>query len=131
MKDAKSTTTFVQALNESFESGAQMCQLYSAELNKYIMNLTNNFCWKQLELGVPKVKYVKKGAECLGRQPGSNMWVLNNNIYLNDEGESLSTDDSEYIWLGTMLSNRTLPNVALASDAAVVYTSPEFTHQRF
>ena len=39
MKDAKSTTTFVQASNES---GALMCQLYNGELNKYIMNLTND-----------------------------------------------------------------------------------------
>ena len=42
MKDAKSTTTFVQALNESLESGALMCQLYNGELSKYIMNLTND-----------------------------------------------------------------------------------------
>ena len=34
----KGTTSFVQALNESLESGSLMCQLYSAELNKYVMN---------------------------------------------------------------------------------------------
>lgn len=59
MKDAKSTVAFVQALNESLESGSLMCQLYNGELNKYIMNLTNHFCRKQLELGIPKVEYVK------------------------------------------------------------------------
>lgn len=40
-QDVKSTTSFIQALNESLESGALMCQLYNAELNKYVMNLTN------------------------------------------------------------------------------------------
>lgn len=34
MKDVKSTATFVQALNESLESGALMCQLYNVELKQ-------------------------------------------------------------------------------------------------
>ena len=66
MKDAKSTSTFVQALNESLESGALMCQLYNIELNKYIMNLTNEFCREKVRQGVPRVQYVKKAAVCLG-----------------------------------------------------------------
>ena len=31
MKDVKSTITFIQALNESLEPEALMCQLYNAE----------------------------------------------------------------------------------------------------
>ncbi len=61
MKDAKSTT-FIQALNESLESGALMCQLYNVELSKYLMNLTNEFCHNQMNLGVPRVRYIKKAA---------------------------------------------------------------------
>jgi hypothetical protein len=114
------TTTFIQALNKSLESGALMCQLYNGELNKYIMNLTNQFCRKQLELGVPKLRYVKQAAECLGRQPGSGVWVLNADVHLNEDGEHIPINDSEYIWLGPMITNRTLPNVAPASDAASV-----------
>lgn len=60
MKDVKSTATFVQALNESLESGALMCQLYNVELNKYIMNLTNKFCRDQVLLGVDRVRYIKR-----------------------------------------------------------------------
>ena len=112
MKDARSKT-FIQALNESLESGTLMCQLYNAELNKHIMNLTNEFCWKQLELGVPKVSYVKKAAERLGRQLGSQVWVLNN-IHLNADGEHIPINESEYIWLGAMT------NVAPALDAATI-----------
>ena len=120
MKDAKSTTTFIQALNESLESGALMCQLYNAELSKYIMNLTNAFCRKQIELGVPKVKYVKQAAECLGKQPDSCVWVMNDKVHFNEEGKPIQLSDSKYIWLGSMLSNRTLSNVAPASDAALI-----------
>ncbi len=50
-----------------------MCQLYNAELNKYVMQLTNEFCRNQAGLNVPTTNYVKKAAECLGRQPGSNI----------------------------------------------------------
>lgn len=120
MKDAKSTTTFVQALNESLESGALMCQLYNAELNKYLMNLTNEFSRKQMELGVPKVCYIKKAAECLGRQPGSRVWVMNKEVHLNENGDQIPTIDSDYIWLGTMASSQSLPNIAPASDAALI-----------
>ncbi len=120
MKDAKSTTTFVQALNESLESGALMCQLYNGELNKYLMNLTNKFSRNQMELGVPKVRYVKKAAECLGRQSGSRVWVLNKEVHLNENGEQIPAIDSEYIWLGAMAGRRSLPNIAQASDAALI-----------
>ncbi len=120
MKDAKSTVTFVQALNESLESGALMCQLYNTELNKYLMNLTNEFCQTQMELGIPKVRYVKRAAECLGQQPGSRVWVMNEEVHLDENGDHIPISDSEYIWLGPMISNRSLANVAPASHAALI-----------
>ena len=121
MKDVKSTATFVQALNESLESGALMCQLYSVELNKYIMNLTNTFCREQVEQGMDRVQYIKKAAVCLGRQPDSNVWVLNDKVHLDTSGKQIATDMSEYIWLGSMIGNRrNLSNVAPPSDAAVI-----------
>ena len=121
MKDVKSTATFVQALNESLESGALMCQLYSVELNKYIMNLTNTFCREQVEQGMDRVQYIKKAAVCLGRQPDSNVWVLNDKVHLDTSGKQIPTDMSEYIWLGSMIGNRrNLSNVAPPSDAAMI-----------
>ena len=84
------------------------------------MNLTNEFCCKRLEVGVPKVLYVKQAAECLGQQPELRVWVLNENIHLNEVGESIPVSHSEYIWLCPKLSGRTLANVAPSSDAASV-----------
>lgn len=120
MKDAKSTVTFIQALNESLESGALMCQLYNTELNKYLMVLTNEFCRQQMELNVPKVHYIKRAAECLGQQPGSHIWVMNEEVHLDENGDRIPIHESEYIWLGPMITNRSLPNVAPASDAAFI-----------
>ncbi len=129
MKDAKSTTTFVQALNESLEAGALMCQLYNGELNKYVMKLTTEFCRNQMQLGIPKVHYLKTAAECPGRQPGSKVWVLNEDVQLDECGSRILPIDSEYIWLGTMTGNRNLASVAPASDAASIplFTSPQST----
>ena len=67
--------------------------------------------------------YVKQAAECLGQQPGSRVWVLNE---LKEDGESIPVSHSEYIWLGPMLSGHTFANVAPSSDAASVpmHSSP-------
>lgn len=120
MKDAKSTAKFIQVLNESLESGALMCQLYNAELNKYIMNLTNNFCRDQVDREVDKVYYIKKAAVCLGLQPDSSVWVLNKDVHLDSFGNRISPDRSEYIWLGSIVGKRNLPNVAPTFDAASI-----------
>jgi hypothetical protein len=29
---------------------------------------------------------VKKGLVCVGRQPGSNVWVLNKHLYISEDG---------------------------------------------
>ena len=120
MKDVKSTAAFVQALNESLESGALMCQLYNGELSKYLMNLTNTFCRDQIQRGTPRVEYMKQAAQCLGRQPGSNVWVLNEDTQFDSEGMKISNVQSEYIWLGGKIGKRNLPNVAPPTDAALV-----------
>ena len=62
--DAKSTRKFVKVLNESLESGSVMCQLQDPELDKYVMNITTQFCRQQR--GRAKSEYVKKSGRVLG-----------------------------------------------------------------
>ena len=73
-----------------------------------------------MELGVSKVRYVKQAAECLGQQPGSRIWVINEEVHLDENGDQIPIRDSQYIWLGSMISNRSLANVAPATDAALI-----------
>ena len=80
------------------------------------MNLTNEFCRKQVAMGVARVRYVKQAVECLGKQPGSRIWVIN--VQLKEDGERIPICDSEYVRLGSNISNRILTNVAPAADAA-------------
>lgn len=126
--DAKSTRKFVKVLNQSLECGSIMCQLQDAELDKYVMKITTDFCRRQKAIGRSKTEYVKNAAECLGRQPQSNVWILNSDVHTNENGEVIPQLQRDYIWLGSLIKNRKLSNVALATDAAVVTPGdPYFT----
>lgn len=67
----KSTQTFVKVLNELLEYG---CYVHDAELDKDVMNIMIKYCREKA--GRPKSEYIKKAAECLGRQPNSSTWVF-------------------------------------------------------
>ena len=66
-----------------------MCQLYNAELNKYL---------KQLTSVAPKCHNVKQAAECLGWQPGSCVWVMNEVIHLDETVEPIPICDLKVFW---------------------------------
>ena len=123
--DAKSTRKFVKVLNESLESGSVMCQLQDAELDKHVMNITTRFCREQH--AKPKSEYVKKAAECLGKQPKSSVWVMNEKIHIVEEAQLIPWHQQEYIWLGSMIGSRELTNVALSTDAAHVTDEDPYT----
>ena len=54
------------------------------------------------------------------RQPETKVWVMNSDVHLNEFGELIPRDQSEFIWMGKMVSNRHFPNVAPAMDAASI-----------
>ena len=103
-----------------------MCQLTDTELNKHVMKMTTAFCREKSEQSTPKIEYIKKAAVCLGRQPGSKEWVLSTDAHINNEdGEFLPPERREYVWLGDMVGNRILKNIALPSDAASISTDAD------
>ena len=116
--DSKSTKKFLSVLNESC-SGALMCQLADSELNKHIMNMTTAFC-RAKQSTVQKYEYVKTAAECLGRQPDSKVWVMAHDTQIDEDGEFIPVDQQQYIWLGDIIGNRVIKNVANPGDAAIV-----------
>ena len=79
----------------------------------------NEFCRKKAALNCPRQHYVKKAAKCLGRQPDSSAWVLNEHVHIDEDGNLIEPVDSDYIWLGS-LNNRSYANAAPATDAAHV-----------
>ncbi len=51
-------------------SGSPVVHAVHDELSKHLMHLTNSFCREQLWQQIPKVRYIKKAAVCLGKQMG-------------------------------------------------------------
>ena len=86
--------------------------------------MTTAFC-RAKRSAVQKHKYVKKAAECFGRQPDSNVWVMAHDVQIDEDGEFILVDQQQYIWLGDTIGNRVLKNVANPGDAAVINRESE------
>ena len=69
---------------------------------------------------MPRSQYIKVAAVCLGRQPGSDIWVFNEKIQYCSDGNKPSAKDSPYVWLGALIGRRKLAGVPVTSDAAVM-----------
>ena len=69
-------------------------------MNKYVMKLTNDFFRAKKQEGYARPVY-KTATCCLGQQPNSKVWVMNNHIHLS-AGERIDIDESPYTWLGNL-----------------------------
>ena len=117
LDDLKSTNSFMKAINQSVGSGGYQCQLLDSEMNKYVMKLTNDFFRAQNRQGVLQDRFSKTAACCLGHQPSSKIWVMNNHVQLDAAGKQISNEDSPYMWLGNLQNGKT---IAFVEDQALV-----------
>lgn len=51
-------------------------------------------------------KASKLAVSCIGRQPNSTVYVLNNNVQIDDEGRLIPKERQTYVWIGDKLSNK-------------------------
>ena len=56
-------------------------------------------------------------ATVLGEQPNGNIWILNKECYLDEDGSILDPSDSPFYWLSDQISN---PAIAPAGSSLVV-----------
>ena len=78
-------------LRSTFGSGGFVCSFSERELADF-----HNY----LERGFPfsDANKVKKGVTCVGRQPATSTWVLNETVQVNEDGELLQHGRSEFSW---------------------------------
>ena len=88
-------------------------------MNKYVMKLTNDFFRAQNRQGVLQDQFSKTAACCLGQQPSSKIWVMNNHVQLDAAGEQISNEDSPYMWLGNLHPGNG-KTIAFVEDQALV-----------
>lgn len=75
-----------------------MCQLHDVPLNKYLMELTESFKSQRRENAIGK-----PAASCQGLN-GKGTWVLNQQVQVDQDGNQLAEESTEFIWLGKYTS---------------------------
>ena len=68
-----------------------MCAFSEKELAEFHQHLEKHFPFQD-------PSRVKKGLVCAGRQPGSNVWVLNKHLYINENGSQIPETECMYAW---------------------------------
>lgn len=81
--------------------------------------MTTSFC-RAKRGTAQKHMCIKKAAECLGRQPDSQVWVMARDVQIDENGDFIPVDQQQYIWLGDIIGNRIVKNVANPGDAAII-----------
>lgn len=106
-------------INNSFVSGGMSLALSEAQFSAFIQFL------KEDVSNLPIVKAVTH----IGEQ-SSKVWVLNEDTQIDKDGNVLSEDEKDYIWLkeafsdnyGNMNIEELIPNVTLPLSTNVLYT---------
>ena len=86
---------FLKEIRKTFNYGGLNCSFTERELSDF-----HNFLEKDFPYDEPG--RVKKGVACVGRQgssSSSSVWVLNEEIQIDENGELFSLQSSDYVWL--------------------------------
>lgn len=90
-----------------------MCQLHAVSLNRYLMQLTDDFKRERRDEDA-RWKYA---AECQGRNDG-DIWVLNEEVQIDQYGNLLAAWSTKYVWLGRLIARESVVPHKLASEIA-------------
>ena len=91
-------------------------------LNSYLMKMiTSTF-----KEGGERQKNSLEAASCIGRQPKSTVWVLNNHIQINEDGILISQGDQSYVWITDKLA--ALRGLDSGEQLSSFLANPELQH---
>ncbi|KAL9987554.1 hypothetical protein ACROYT_G001882 [Oculina patagonica] len=110
LEDSNAKKDFLKAINSAHGSGGYMCQLQDVPLNKYLMALTDDFKSQSRENALGKT-----AATCQGLNE-NNIWILNEDIQLDEHGNQLGLDTTNIVWLGKYTSRYNVVPQKYAAD---------------
>ena len=84
---------FLSEIRLTFGLGGFNCSFSERELSDF-----HNFLEKSFNFKLQG--NVKVGATCVGRQTDDSVWILNEAIHINSNGELIPLQDSHYVWPG-------------------------------
>ncbi|CAB3977626.1 Hypothetical predicted protein [Paramuricea clavata] len=64
----------------------------------------------------------KNIATIIGKQPGDNIWILIEGTFINEVGELLKPEDTNYIWLSSIYSHSTIAALHSRCEVATPLT---------
>ena len=83
---------FLSEIRNTFKSGGFTCAFTERELTEF-----HNFLEKNFSFSVEGK--MKKGVLCVGKQPtDSNMWILNQDVHINEKGCQVPLHESSFAW---------------------------------
>ena len=97
---------FMRMINESFPTGGLTCSFQDHQLSEFI----------QIKRRTVTYLPEKRVVSVVGPQ-NDNLWVLGPDIHINSQGQSVSPEESSYIWISDMYSG---PGVAAKSSACTI-----------
>ena len=92
-----------------------MSQLHLVSLNRYLMHLTEEFQRQRREDEIWKY-----AAECQGHNDG-DIWVLNESVQIDQQGNLLAQWSNKYVWLGRLFSR---PDIVVPNKFASEIATP-------
>lgn len=87
-----------------------MCQLHHLALNRYLMELTEEFKSESQENATGK-----EVAYCQGLN-GQNTWVLNASVQADQHGNQLGEESTQFVWLGKYASRFNIVSEKYAAE---------------
>jgi len=99
-EDGRYVKTFHAAVNRSFDGGGGLWMAQSITdkmLNSYLMTMIFNTFTEDKQSLV--------AAACIGRQPGSKVWILNNTLQINHNGIVIDPNQQSYIWISDKIAS--------------------------
>ena len=84
------TVVFKRYYKKSFGSGGFVCSLSDKELSEFQQNLEKSFDFDD-------PTKIKKGL-CAGKQPEINIWVLNDHVQIDEDGNLIPLDQRKLAW---------------------------------
>ncbi len=97
---------FIRELNASYKQACLQCSFSDKELSEYIQFK------KRKSVDLP----VKYAVSNVGQQSDS-VWVLGSGVYISDEGEEISAEQSKHVWIGNIYHG---PGVASSLDQCTI-----------
>ena len=82
---------FIGEIRTTFGSGGFVCSFSERELADFHNYLERSFPFSD-------AGKVKKGVTCVGKQPATQIWVFNEAVQINEDGNLLQPGSSQFAW---------------------------------